>query len=80
MLRVSPHSRGEGMISSAIVGVVRLYQRTAPPSIRGACRFTPTCSEYTICSVQAYGPVRGLLSGVSRLRRCRPPNGGADDP
>lgn len=48
--------------------------------MRGACLFTPTCSEYMIISLNKYGALKGLLMGLSRIIRCRPPNGGEDYP
>jgi putative membrane protein insertion efficiency factor len=45
-----------------------------------ACRFYPSCSEYTRQAVEKYGPVRGLWMGVKRLARCHPFHAGGLDP
>lgn len=45
-----------------------------------ACRFTPTCSEYTYQAVEAYGIMRGLFLGFKRIARCHPWNKGGYDP
>lgn len=63
-----------------IISLVRLYQKKAPYHIRSACRFEPTCSEYMILAVQRYGCFKGVLKGIRRLLRCKPPNGGVDYP
>lgn len=68
------------MLAAAIIRGVRLYQRKAPPRLRASCRFEPSCSEYMIESVGKYGVFRGVGRGLSRLCRCRPPNGGIDMP
>lgn len=45
-----------------------------------ACRFTPTCSEYTHQAVKKYGIIAGSAKGVSRILRCNPFNRGGFDP
>ena len=60
--------------------LIFLYQKYAPASVRNACLFTPSCSEYMRISILKHGVWKGLLSGLKRLRRCHPPNGGIDLP
>ncbi|HUS52020.1 MAG TPA: membrane protein insertion efficiency factor YidD [Candidatus Bathyarchaeia archaeon] len=45
-----------------------------------ACRYRPTCSEYTYQAVSRYGIIRGSLKGLSRILRCHPWSKGGDDP
>ena len=63
-----------------ILLMIFLYQRFAPKTVRAACLFTPSCSEYMRISVQKYGVFKGVKKGFRRLKRCRPPNGGLDEP
>ena len=63
-----------------VLMMIFLYQRFAPKSIRAVCLFTPSCSEYTRISIQKYGVFKGVKKGFKRLKRCRPPNGGLDEP
>jgi putative component of membrane protein insertase Oxa1/YidC/SpoIIIJ protein YidD/TM2 domain-containing membrane protein YozV len=35
-----------------------------------ACVFSPSCSEYTLQSVEKYGFIKGTLNGIDRLMRC----------
>lgn len=44
-----------------------------------ACRFTPSCSEYTYQAVERYGIIYGLWLGVKRIARCHPWNAGGYD-
>jgi uncharacterized protein len=37
-----------------------------------ACRFTPTCSEYTKLAIKKYGIIQGVLLGVRRILSCHP--------
>jgi len=59
------------------VRLVRVYQSCISPFIGGrcACRFTPTCSEYTKQAIEKYGFFRGIWMGMGRIARCRPHGG-----
>lgn len=63
-----------------IIDLVLLYQRYAPLSLRAACVYQPSCSQYMILAVEKYGPFRGVVKGIKRLLRCHPPHGGEDYP
>lgn len=69
-------------LSSFGIFCIRLYQRAISPFIGGkcACRFTPTCSEYTKIAMEKYGFFRGMLMGIKRISRCRPGGGYGYDP
>lgn len=49
-------------------------------SMRDSCRFIPTCSTYMIMAINKYGLIIGIIKGIKRLIRCKPPNGGIDYP
>ena len=63
-----------------LIAAVRIYQWTLSPFIGKQCRFTPTCSHYTIGAIEKYGAVRGILKGAWRICRCNPFNPGGYDP
>ena len=67
-------------VRQIIISFIRFYQRWAPQTVRNSCRFQPSCSEYMILSVVKYGPIKGVKSGIGRIFRCKPPNGGLDLP
>ena len=64
------------------IGLIWLYQRFISPAFggRAACRFTPTCSEYTKTAILRYGLLRGTIMGARRIMRCRPGGGFGFDP
>jgi len=59
---------------------VLVYKAFAPIDVRRQCRFTPTCSTYMIMAVKKYGIIIGIIKGIRRILRCKPPNGGVDYP
>lgn len=62
-----------------IVFLIRCYQ-IIPFESHKMCRFTPTCSEYMIDSINEYGFFKGVKMGFKRIRRCRPKGGYGYDP
>ena len=69
-------------LARAAIVAVRFYQRHISPTIggRAACRFTPSCSEYTATAIAKYGAFRGAYMGIKRILRCRPGGGCGYDP
>lgn len=59
---------------------IRLYQRFISPYLPPSCRFTPTCSEYTLQAILKYGFIKGTWMGMKRLGRCHPFHKGGYDP
>jgi putative membrane protein insertion efficiency factor len=69
-------NKGFKKIGIVLVYVYRLIIRPLFPS---ACRFHPTCSEYTIQAIQKYGLFKGGFLGVKRIMRCHGGNPGGVD-
>ena len=51
---------------------IRAYQYTLSPWIGRSCRFTPSCSNYTMQAIMTHGCVKGILLGAWRIARCNP--------
>src|SRR2546430_4731660 len=64
----------------AAMGLIRAYQLTLSHLVFTQCRFTPSCSQYTLEAVERHGALRGSWVGVKRLLRCPPLHPGGDDP
>lgn len=62
------------------IGVVLFYKAFAPLETRDRCRFEPTCSTYMILAIKKFGLIIGVIKGIRRILRCKPPNGGIDYP
>ena len=67
-------------VTDTLIGMVKWYKTTISPLLAPACRFYPTCSSYSIESLERYGPVRGLVLTAWRLLRCNPVGGKGWDP
>lgn len=59
---------------------LRIYKRWVSPLLPSACRFHPTCSEYTMQAIEKHGVARGVAMGVRRLLKCHPFHEGGFDP
>ena len=68
------------VLTIIIVYFIKFYQFTISPLIGSNCRFTPTCSDYAIQSLQEKGLIRGLFFSLKRLLKCHPWGGSGFDP
>jgi hypothetical protein len=62
------------------VASVKFYQYAISPHLMPACRYTPTCSQYTIEAITKYGALKGSWMGAKRMARCGPWGGSGYDP
>ena len=62
------------------ITMIRFYQRYISPLTPPACRYTPTCSQYTLEAIQKYGAFKGTWLGIKRICRCHPWGGSGYDP
>ena len=69
-----------------IVLLIRFYRLVLSPlknvlfGSGGSCRFTPTCSEFTLDAVRTHGAIGGTWLGLRRLFRCHPWGACGHDP
>ena len=76
-----PHGDGApSMVKTALLWLIRLYQRTLSPLLGNVCRFEPSCSRYAMACIDSHGPLRGGLLSVVRLCKCHPFHPGGYDP
>ncbi|MDR0319362.1 MAG: membrane protein insertion efficiency factor YidD [Rickettsiales bacterium] len=70
------------MLKTIFIFLVKIYQAGVSPFVggKGACRFYPSCSEYTKQAIEKYGIFKGCAMGAKRIAKCRPGGGRGFDP
>ena len=62
-----------GGVTTVLLRVpVLLYRYLLSPLLPRACRYTPSCSVYTLEALRTHGAWRGLWLSARRLGRCHP--------
>ena len=59
-------------MTKILILIIKLYKYCISPLLGNRCRFLPTCSEYFIEALSAYGLIRGLKLGIKRIFKCHP--------
>ena len=52
--------------------LIRFYQVVISPILPSACRFEPTCSQYTLEALKIHGLFKGGFLGAKRILSCNP--------
>ena len=60
------------MIRAALIALVKGYRLFLSPWLGSSCRFTPTCSAYSLEALEKHGALAGSYLTISRLARCHP--------
>lgn len=68
------------MFRGAGIALIKGYQVFVSPMLPPSCRFTPSCSLYTLQAIEKYGLLKGILMGTRRILRCHPFSKGGFDP
>ena len=68
------------ILSFPFVALIKIYQWIISPIIGPKCRFTPTCSTYSLQAFKKYGVFKGLWLTARRIARCHPWGGHGYDP
>lgn len=68
------------LAARAALALIRAYKLVVSPWFTGACRFVPSCADYTAEAIARHGVVRGSWLGARRLSRCQPFGGHGHDP
>jgi hypothetical protein len=66
--------------SKFLIFLIKVYQVILSPFIGGACRYTPTCSNYGIEAIRKYGAIKGSWLTIKRIASCNPWGGSGYDP
>lgn len=54
--------------------LLKIYKATLSPILKfmfgGGCRFSPTCSEYSVEVIEKYGIIKGISLAIKRVLQC----------
>ncbi len=68
------------VLSAILIFPIRVYQYAISPLLGANCRYSPTCSAYTVEAIQEWGPIKGTWMGIKRFSTCHPWGGHGYDP
>jgi uncharacterized protein len=68
------------MFRTGLIAIVKAYRLFLSPWLGSACRFEPTCSNYSLQALERHGAAAGTYLTLARLVRCHPWCQGGEDP
>lgn len=68
------------MFKAIAIAFVKFYQYCIRPLLPNSCRYTPSCSQYSVEAINKYGALKGSWLGLKRILRCHPWGGHGYDP
>ncbi|MDT0689457.1 membrane protein insertion efficiency factor YidD [Salegentibacter sp. F188] len=70
----------EKWLAYPFILLVKFYQKFISPLTPATCRYTPTCSQYTLTALTRFGVFKGGWLGLKRIFSCHPWGGSGYDP
>ena len=70
----------KSILTFPFIALVRFYQIAISPYTPATCRYTPTCSQYTIEALRKRGLFVGMWLSMKRIFSCNPWGGSGHDP
>jgi putative membrane protein insertion efficiency factor len=67
-------------LSYPLIGLVKFYQHFISPLTPATCRYTPTCSQYSLEALRKHGAFKGGWLSIKRIASCNPWGGSGYDP
>lgn len=71
--------RDGSLLKRVLIAPILFYQRFVSPMFPPACRYEPSCSQYTREAIALWG-LRGVWMGTVRILKCQPFFPGGYDP
>jgi putative membrane protein insertion efficiency factor len=79
-VQVADRRARPGLGARLALRLIRAYKVAISPWFMGACRYVPSCADYTAEAIAVHGLIRGSWLGARRLARCHPFGGSGLDP
>lgn len=67
-------------LNKLLIAIVRFYKYAISPYLPSACRYTPTCAEYSMEALRKHGSLKGSWLTFKRFLSCNPWGGHGYDP
>ncbi len=58
------------IVRCALIQAVRFYQKCLSPLSVGACRYYPSCSDYTLWLLRFDNPLKASVKSIQRILSC----------
>ncbi len=68
------------ILSFPFILLIKFYQYVISPMMGPKCRYTPSCSQYSIEALRKHGILKGGWLSIKRISSCRPGGGSGYDP
>jgi len=68
------------ILAIPFIWLVRFYQAAISPFLPPSCRYSPTCSQYTLEALKKHGIFKGGWLSLKRIASCNPWGGHGHDP
>ncbi|MEL6303349.1 MAG: membrane protein insertion efficiency factor YidD [Bacteroidota bacterium] len=68
------------VLIAPFIFLVRAYQLLISPYTPATCRYSPTCSTYTLEALKKHGLFKGGWLAIKRISSCHPWGGKGYDP
>ena len=75
-----PHPMLRKIVILPFVILIRFYQIAISPFFPPTCRYSPSCSHYTLEALRTHGLIKGGWLGAKRILSCNPWGGSGYDP
>ena len=63
-----------------LIKFIKIYKFFISPLLANSCRYSPTCSDYTIEALKTHGFLKGIFLSLKRIISCNPWGSGGFDP
>ena len=60
------------IITNILIKLIKVYKFFISPLLGNSCRYLPTCSEYSIESLNSFGLFKGTYMSLKRILSCHP--------
>jgi len=63
-----------------LIKLIKFYNFFISPMLGNSCRYSPSCSEYSIEALKEFGLIKGIFKSFIRILSCNPWGKGGLDP